>query len=44
MIGSGFYSIYGTKTPLHFAVDIKPDYVGIAVFERVIEGVTEGMA
>lgn len=44
MIGSGFYSIYGTGTPLHFAVDIKPDYVGIAVFERVLEGVTEGMA
>lgn len=44
MIGQGLFAVHGTGTPLHFAVDVKPEHVGLVVFERVAEGVTEGMA
>jgi hypothetical protein len=41
---AGLFSIYNCGVPLHYAVDIKPDYAGIAVFERVPQGTASGMA
>ena len=36
---NGLFSIHNTGTPMRFAVDIKPNYAGIAVFEAAPEGV-----
>jgi hypothetical protein len=43
MIGSGFYVVHGTTAKLHFAVDIKETYAGIAVFEVVQPEDLEGL-
>lgn len=32
---NGLFSIYNTGTPLRYLVDVKPNYVGLAVFEIV---------
>lgn len=44
MIQTGLFSVYNCGVPLHYAVDIKPDYAGIAVFELPAEGTATGMA
>lgn len=44
MIETGLFSIYNCDVPLHYAVDITPDYAGIAVFAHVPPGVPPGMA
>lgn len=43
MKDKGLYSVYNAPTPMHYAVDVKPGYAGLAVFERTPEGTTEGM-
>ena len=44
MIEIGLFAITNCGGALHYAVDIKPDYAGIAVFERVPAGSGTGMA
>jgi hypothetical protein len=41
---AGLFSIYNCGVPLHYAVDIKPDYAGLAVFEAAAQGTMSGMA
>ena len=33
MIETGLYAITNCGVPRHYAIDVKPDYVSIAVFE-----------
>ena len=40
----GLFSIYNCGVPLQYAVDIKPDYAGLAVFEVAAQGTMSGMA
>lgn len=42
MKGAGLYTILGAQTPRHFAIDVKPDYAGIAVFVRAEKGAQFG--
>ena len=44
MIETGLFSITNCGVPLHYAVDIKPDYAGLAVFELALQGTASGMA
>lgn len=44
MIATGLYAITNSGVPRHYAVDVKPDYAGLAVFVPVPEGATAGMA
>jgi hypothetical protein len=44
VIEVGLFAVTNCGGPLHYAVDIKPDYAGIAVFERVPAGFSPGMA
>jgi hypothetical protein len=44
MIATGLYAITNCGVPRHYAVDVKPGYVGLAVFVPVAEGTTAGMA
>jgi hypothetical protein len=39
----GLFSIYNCGVPLHYAVDIQPNYAGLAVFEVAAQGTTSGM-
>jgi hypothetical protein len=43
MIETGLYAITNCGVPRHYAVDIKPDYVSIAVFEFANPGTATGM-
>jgi hypothetical protein len=43
MIETGLYAITNCGVPRHYAVDVKPDYVSIAVFEFANPGTATGM-
>ena len=43
MTQTGLIAITNCGVPLHYAVDIKADYAGIAVFERAAQGTQSGM-
>jgi len=43
MIETGLYAITNCGVPRHYAVDVKPDYVSIAVFEFAAPGTATGM-
>jgi hypothetical protein len=43
MIATGLYAITNCGVPRHYAVDVKPDYVSIAVFEFASLGTSTGM-
>lgn len=43
MIASGLYAVTNCGVPRHYAVDVKPDYVSIAVFEFAGPGTATGM-
>ena len=42
MIETGLFSIYNCGVPLHYGVDIKPGYAGLAVFEVVTQSADTG--
>ena len=44
MTQTGLIAVTNCGVPLHYAVDIKADYAGIAVFERAAQGTKSGMA
>lgn len=44
MIATGLYAVLNSGVPRLYAVDIKPDYAGIAVFVHANEGTTAGKA
>lgn len=43
MTQTGLIAVTNCGVPLLYAVDIKPDYAGIAVFERAVPGTQSGM-
>jgi hypothetical protein len=43
MIATGLYAITNCGVPRHYAVDVKPDYVSVAVFEFANPGTSTGM-
>lgn len=43
MIATGLYAVTNCGVPRHYAVDVKPDYVSIAVFEFAAPGTATGM-
>lgn len=43
MIETGLFVVKNAETMLHYAVDMAPDYIGVAVFEIVAAGVSSGM-
>ena len=44
MIETGLFAITGSGVPRHYAVDVKPDYVGVAIFVSAREGTIGGAA